>query len=140
MLSNVKHIAQHPTLRRLYAILWVAVVSVALLQSSMHPVIGPAQPPGPVSPERELFLTTAHLVAFSGMLVLIWWALHPAKHALLVALLFCWGYAIATELLQTLVPDRGASFYDLWMDFAAASIAALFISAHRKRQAAGKRF
>lgn len=140
MRNKLKHIIQHPALRRLYAVVWVAVVSVTLLQSSMYPLIGPAQPPGPVSPERELFLTTAHLVAFSGMLVLIWWALHPARHALRVALLFCWGYALATELLQTLVPDRGASLYDLWMDFAATSIAALLISAHRKRQEAGKRF
>lgn len=130
---------QHRTLRRLYAVVWVALASVALLQSSMHPLIGPALP-GPTTPERELFLTAAHLATFSGLLVLIWWALHPARHALLVALLFCWSYAIATELLQTLVPDRVASLYDLWMDFAAASIAALFISARRKRQEAGKRF
>lgn len=139
-MRSIKATVQRPTLRRLYAVVWVAVASVALLQSSMHPLIGPAQPPGPVSPERELFLTAAHLVVFSGMLVLVWWALHPARHALLVALLFCWGYAVATELLQTLAPDRGASLYDLWMDFAAVSIAALLISAQRKRQEAGKRF
>jgi VanZ family protein len=117
----------HPALRWLCAVVWLAVVTLTLLQSSEHPLVGPPQPRGPVSLEREIFLTSAHIVAFSGMVVLIWWGLQPARRALSVALAFCWVYAIATELLQTLVIDRGASFSDLFFDFAASGIAVWLI-------------
>lgn len=119
------------------AVLWLAVVTVTLLQSSEHPLLGPGQPPGPVSLEREIFLTTAHIVAFAGMLFLVWWGLQPARRALLVALVFCWGYGIATELLQTLVIDRGASFSDLFFDFAASGMAAFLIDRYQRRQETG---
>jgi VanZ family protein len=125
---------QHPALRWLCAVIWLAVVTLTLLQSSEHPLVGPPQPRGPVSLQREIFLTSAHIVAFSGMLFLIWWGLQPARRALLVALGFCWLYGIATELLQTLVIDRGASFSDLFFDFAASSMMAFLIFRYQKRQ------
>ncbi len=123
-------------LRWLCALVWLAVVTVTLLQSSEHPLVGPAQPPGPVSLEREIFLTSAHIVAFSGMSFLIWWGLQPARRALFIALAFCWCYGVATELLQTLVIDRGASFSDLFFDFAASGIMAYLIYRYQQRQEA----
>ncbi len=124
---------QPPFVRRFAAGGWVALITVTLLQSSEHPLIGPGQPPGPVTLERELLLTAAHIVAFSGLLVLIWAGLYPARRALMVALVFCFAYGVATELLQTLVIDRGASFYDLFMDFSASIIAALLVHKHTRR-------
>ncbi|MEP7291189.1 MAG: VanZ family protein [Chloroflexota bacterium] len=135
-MHSINRIAlQPPILRRLYAVLWVAVVTVTLLQSSEHPLIGPGQPPGPVSLERDILLTAAHAIAFSGLLTLLWWALHPARRALSVSLIFCWCYGVATELLQTLQVDRGASLSDLLMDFAASGAAALVIARRGRSQA-----
>lgn len=128
-----------PNVRRLYIIAWMILITVTLLQSSRSPLVGPPAPPGPPSYERELFLTSGHVVAFSVMLVLLWWALHPAPRALLVALAVCWTYGGATELLQMLVPDRGASWGDFAVDCLVSGLAALIIygcsswATHRER-------
>jgi VanZ family protein len=118
---------QTPTLRRLYAVVWVALVTVTLLQSSSSPVVGPPAPPGPPDYEREIFLTTGHIVAFSIMLVLVWWALRPAPHALPVAFVTCCALGILTEFLQALVPDRSVSFGDLAVNCLVSAAAALLI-------------
>ncbi len=118
---------QRPILRRLYIVGWVALVTVTLLQSSAKPVVGPPAPPGAPDDTREFFLTMGHVVAFSIMLALLWWALRPAPHALIVALVTCCVYGAATELLQTLVPDRAATFSDFAVDCAVSSLAALVI-------------
>ena len=120
-------ILTRPTFRRLYIVLWMILMTVTLLQSSGRPLVGPPAPPGAPSPSRELFLTTGHVVAFSVMLVLLWWALRPAPHALLAALATCWIYGALTELLQTLVPDRSASLDDFAVDCLVSGIAALII-------------
>lgn len=118
---------QHPTLRRLYVVGWLALVTVTLLQSSARPVVGPPAPPGHPDAARELFLTAGHVVAFAVLTALLWWALRPARHALLVAVVFCAIYGAATELLQTLVPDRGASLDDFAVDCLVSGITALAI-------------
>ncbi len=118
---------QSPWFRQLSAVAWVTLVTVTLLQSSGTPVVGPPAPPGPPSYERELFLTSGHVVAFSVMLVLLWWALRPAPHALAVALVTCCVYGALTELLQELVPDRSASLDDLLVDCLVSILAALLI-------------
>ncbi len=106
-------------------IAWVTLITVTLLQSSGNPVVGPPAPPGPPSASRELFLSTGHVVAFTGLMVLLWWALRPARHALAVALITCLIYSPVTELAQTLVPDRSSSFSDL----AVNSVTSLLIAA-----------
>ncbi|MFN8449262.1 MAG: VanZ family protein [Anaerolineae bacterium] len=118
---------QRPTLRHLYIVGWLALVTVTLLQSSAHPVVGPPAPPGHPDAARELFLTAGHVVAFSVMTALLWWALRPARHALLVGVVFCVVYGAATELLQTLVRDRGASLDDFAVDCLVSGITALAI-------------
>lgn len=118
---------KHPTARRLYIIGWMALVTVTLLQSSAHPVVGAPAPPGHPDATREFFLTMGHVVAFSVMTALLWWALRPARGALIVALSFCVVYGGATELLQTLVPDRGASLDDFAVDCLVSAITALAI-------------
>ena len=118
---------QQPTLRRIYVIAWVALVTVTLLQSSGSPVVGPPAPPGPPSASRELLLTTGHVVAFTGLMALLWWALRPARHALAAALITCLIYGLLTELAQTLVPDRSASFSDLAVNSLTSLLIAVLI-------------
>lgn len=116
-----------PLFRQLYAVVWVSLITVTLLQSSSSPVVGPPAPPGPPDYQRELFLTSGHIVAFSVMLVLLWWALRPAPHALPVALVSCFTLGILTEFLQALVPDRSVSFGDLAVNCLVSAAAALLI-------------
>ncbi len=118
---------RHPMLRRFYLIVWMILVTITLLQSSGQPVVGPPAPPGPPSPSRELFLTTGHVVAFSVMLVLLWWALPLAPHILVVSWVICCLFGGITELLQQLVPDRSASLDDFAVDCLVSGIAALLI-------------
>ena len=130
---SVKTIVYRPALRWLPAIFWQALVTITLLQSSEFPIIGPGHPPGPVDPAWELLLTVAHFVAFSGLVTLIWWGLRPARYALMVALVYCLLFGVATELLQTLVVDRGASVFDLVVDFSASGIAVWIIQRRMRR-------
>ena len=118
---------QHPMLRRVYILAWVAFMTVTLLQSSGRPIVGPPAPPGPPSDSRELFLTTGHIIGFTIMLVLLWWALRPAPRALSVALITCWVFGAVTELLQRLVPDRESAFGDFFVDCLVSAVAALLI-------------
>jgi VanZ family protein len=113
--------------RRLYALVWVTLVTVTLLQSSSAPVVGPPAPPGPPDYQRELLLTTGHIVAFSVMLVLLWWALRPAPRALPVSLVTCLVLGILTEFLQALVPDRSVSLGDLVVNCLVSLAAALLV-------------
>lgn len=118
---------RHPTARRLYIVVWMVLVTVTLLQSSAHPVVGPPAIPGQPDPTREIILFLGHVIAFSVMAALLWWALHPARHALAAALVFCVVYGGATELLQSLVPDRGASLEDFAVDCICSGIVAWLI-------------
>jgi VanZ family protein len=118
---------QSPLFRQGYAVAWVALVTVLLLQSSSTPVVGPPAPLGPPDYERELLLTIGHIVAFGVMLVLLWWALCPAPHALLVAFVTCCVFGTLTEFLQSLVPDRSVSLGDLAVNCLVSVAAALLI-------------
>lgn len=127
MIADLIEFLQQPMLRRLYAVAWVTLAAVTLLQSSGAPVVGPPAPPGAPSQAREYFLTGGHIIAFALMLLLIWWALRPAPHALIAALVCCLIFGWVTEAAQQLVPDRSASIDDLLVDWAASGIAALVI-------------
>jgi VanZ family protein len=107
-------IFQLPKLRLLYALAWTALVTLVLVQSSSQPVVGPAAPPGPPTPEREILLTCGHIIAFSILTVLWWWALTPhSPHALIQAVIVGLILGLVTEWAQTLVPDRSASLFDI---------------------------
>jgi VanZ family protein len=107
-------IFQHTALRLFYAFIWTALVTLVLVQSSSQPVVGPPAPPGPPALEREIFLTSAHVVAFSILTFLWWWGLLPISpraltHAVIIGLVL----GIVTEGAQTFVPDRSASLFDI---------------------------
>ncbi len=110
------HTLTHPALRWLYALGWTALALVALLQSSSQPVIGPAAPPGPPSLERELLLAFGHVVVFSILTALWWWALSTVlnpRAALALAVLIALVMGTLTEIGQASMPDRSASWEDL---------------------------
>jgi VanZ family protein len=107
---------QHPLFRYCYAIFWTGLVTLVLLQSSSQPVVGPAAPPGHPTLEREIFLTTGHIIAFSILSLLWWWAFIsrlPMIKSLIFSALIALPLGLVTEILQTLVPDRSASLFDL---------------------------
>jgi VanZ family protein len=121
---------QHPLLRFAYALAWTALVTLLLVQSSSHPVVGPAAPPGQPSLEREIFLTSGHIVAFSILTFLWWWALlpisaHPLTHTIVIGLIL----GLVTEWAQALVPDRSASLFDMATNVLVIGVTAWLIRA-----------
>ncbi len=109
-------------LRGLLTTGYVMLMTLVLIQPSGEPVVGPAAPRG-FNMGWEIFMTGCHLVAFSLLTVLLWWALLPSlswRRALVMAVLFVCGYSFLTETLQALVPDRSASLFDLTCNCGAA--------------------
>lgn len=107
---------RHHLLRQGIALAYTALLLLFLLQSSSQPVVGPAAPPGEPDLGREILLTFGHVLGFS-LLVLLWWSAFdltlPSGRAILLAVIIALVLGLMTELLQTLVPDRGASLFDL---------------------------
>lgn len=107
---------RHSLLRQFIALAYTAVLLLFLLQSSSQPVVGPAAPPGEPDLGREILLTSGHIFGF-GLLVLLWWSVFrlnlPTGRSLLLAVIIALTLGLLTELLQNLVPDRGASLFDL---------------------------
>ncbi len=119
-------------LRIAAALVYTALLTLVLIQSSAQPVIGP------VAPEEynlawDILLTIGHLVGFSLLVFLIWSALATAAspmRSLIIAVIFACVLGLITELLQTLVPDRSASLFDLICDWGVAFAMAYVI--HRQ--------
>lgn len=98
------------------ALAWTGLLCVLLLQSSAEPVIGPAAPPGPASPVREILLTIGHIGGFSVLIMLWFWSLSGMlsfHRALLGAITIALVLGTTTEVLQNTIPDRSASLWDL---------------------------
>lgn len=95
---------------------------ITLLQSSKAPVVGQAAPPD-WRLDYEIFLTFAHFISFGGFTVLWGWVFAlrmPMHRAALFAFVGAILFSILTESLQTFVPDRGASLWDLGINALAA--------------------
>jgi VanZ family protein len=106
------------------------VLTLVLLQSSAQPVIGPAAPPGAPDLGRELYLTAGHLVGFSLLTALWWWAFTvrlSSSRALVLAVLIALSLGVVTEIAQTLVADRSASAFDMAANAVSALAAAWVI-------------
>lgn len=117
----------HPALRWLYALGWTSLALVTLLQSSSQPVIGPPAPPGAPSLSRELLLTLGHVVVFSLLTALWWWALAASMNphtALMVAVMIALALGTLTEIGQAAMPDRAASWVDLIVNWLATFLTA----------------
>jgi VanZ family protein len=95
---------------------WIVIMLALLLQSSGRPMVGPAAPPGSPDLGREIYLMIGHIVGFAVLTLVLWWALVAnlsVSRALMMAVVFALIFGIVTELLQTLVIDRTASWFDL---------------------------
>lgn len=119
-------------LRIVVAIVYLAVLTLILLQSSAHPYLGPSAPPE-FNLAWEMLMTASHLTCFGLLVLVIWSALitvTTSNRALVVAVIFACSLGLVTELLQMLVPDRGASLFDLACDWGVAFLVAYAI--HRR--------
>ena len=124
--------------RRAVALGFTLLTTVMLVQSSSHPIVGPPAPPGAPDLKREIELTIGHVVVFTSLVGLWWWAFLPdlpSRRALFVAVGFALIYGVITELAQTAVPDREVSLYDVVMNWCSTALAATFII-HRQRRTA----
>ncbi len=118
------------------AFAWTMLVTVLLVQSSGHPMIGPPAPPGTPSLTRELELTAGHVITFFVLVVLWWWALSTAlaePRALFVAVGFALIFGLLTEVAQSAVPDREVSLFDLAVNWSVTIIAAVVISSRWRK-------
>ena len=122
-------------LRWLYAILWTLILLVLLLQSSGQPVVGPPAPPGDPSPSRELLFTFGHFLGFT-ILPFLWWRVFSlySDHAMLYAVGVALIMSFSTEYLQSFVPDRSASIFDLTVNALAIVFAAMILAPMFQRQ------
>lgn len=117
-------------LRWLVALAWTVLVTVLLVQSSSEPVVGPAAPPGDPTLGRELMLVAGHVVAFSVLTALWWWAaqtMMPASRALFVAVVVAMVVGGLTEVAQMAVSDRSASLLDLGVNWVVAAVTARYL-------------
>src|SRR5262249_17392113 len=109
--------------------------SAAIQQSS---VCRPWAPPGAPDPGREILLTSGHIAGFTLLVLAWWWALRPSRHALLTAVIIALLLGTVTELLQTLVPDRSSSWFDLITNYVVTLGEALVIHKQRPTWTANK--
>ena len=116
-------------LRIALALAYTALLTLVLVQSSAQPVIGPVAP-REYNLAWEILLTIGHLVGFSLLVLMIWSALTTVTspvRSLIIAVIFACLLGLITELLQTLVPDRSSSLFDLACDWGVAFAVAYFI-------------
>jgi VanZ family protein len=111
--------AAHPLIRALITLSYAAILTLVLVQSSGQPIVGPPAPPGPPSLGREILLTFGHIVGF-GLFTALWtWtfaARLPLRRSVLLAVILALIYSPVTELAQSLVPDRSASLWDIFVN------------------------
>jgi VanZ family protein len=132
--TEVTPLFNHPIVNNRFfriaiALAYTALLTLVLVQSSAQPVVGPVAP-REFNLAWEIFLTTGHLVGFSFLVFLIWSALTtvaPSTRSLIVAVVFACVLGLITEILQTLVPDRSSSLFDLACDWGVTFAVAYFI-------------
>ncbi|MBI1279574.1 MAG: hypothetical protein GC179_15715 [Anaerolineaceae bacterium] len=124
-------------LRIITAVGYIALLTLVLLQSSAHPVVGPSAPPE-FNLGWEILMTTAHLTGFGLLVVFIWSAMTTvtsSHRALITAFIFACLLGLITELLQSLVPDRGSSLFDLACDCGIAFTVVVLIGRQMRKLA-----
>ncbi|MBL8155676.1 MAG: VanZ family protein, partial [Anaerolineae bacterium] len=102
-------------LRSAVAVAYTTLMTVLLLQSSARPLVGPVAP-REFNLVWEILLTLGHLVGFGILTSLCIWAfsaLTPRRRGIVITLVFVCAFGLVTEALQTLVPDRSVSWFDL---------------------------
>jgi VanZ family protein len=128
---------QQPVFRLAYAVIWTALATLLLLQSSVEPVIGPAASPGELTLTGELLMFTGHAVVFTGMTALWWWAFataSPPHRALAITVIAMLAMGTLTEMLQTFSNSRNPSLDDLSVNWLMTIATALFIQLRMQRR------
>ncbi len=128
---------QRPRVRRVYALAYSAFMTLVLVQPSARPVVGPPAPPGPPTLEREILLTTGHIIAFAVLTALWTWTFAPRvplRRSLLLAVVIGLSLGLVTELVQNAVPGRGASVLDITANSLATLGTAWFIHVRKAAQ------
>lgn len=129
-------ILRRPHIRAVLALAWTLLLTVLLVQPSSQPVIGPPAPPGPPSLARETMLTLGHIVGFSMLVMLWWWALSPRRslrRSLFVAVGFALIFGALTELAQIASANRSPSLVDLIVNWGVTAATAVGILIERRR-------
>jgi VanZ family protein len=126
---------QNPLVRQIIVLAYTAVLTIVLLQSSRQPYVGPAAPPGAPDPGREFLLISGHIIGFTILVLLWWWVLSPWPRALLIAVLIALLLGTITEILQSLVPDRSSSWFDLVTNYVVTLAVAWIIHSYTLRTA-----
>ena len=122
-------IVQQPSFRIGLSIAYTALLTLVLVQSSAHPLVGPVAP-REYNLAWEILLTAGHLIGFTLLVVLLYSALVTVTtpvRALIVAVIFACSLGLLTEFIQSFVPDRSASLFDLACDWGMAFVAAYWI-------------
>ena len=117
------------------AIAYTALLTLLLVQSSAHPLLGPSAPQE-FNLGWEILLTLAHFFGFALLVLLIWGALAAGgarRWALIAAVLFACTLGLSTEMLQSIVPDRSASLFDLAVNWGVSLLVARHISLRGQR-------
>jgi VanZ family protein len=127
---------QPPLTWQIAALVYTALLTLLLLQSSSQPIVGPAAPPGPPDLGREILLTSGHIVGFALLVLVWWWALSITSNfsrALVLTVVISLTLGIVTELLQNFVPDRSSSLFDLAVNTVVTLVTATIIYKHGSR-------
>jgi VanZ family protein len=127
-LTWVTHVAR--PLRILLTAAYLVVLTATLLQPSQQPLLGPAAPKT-YNLGWDILLTLAHVVGFGLLTLLLWWVQYPPapfRWALRTALLCACILGVTTEFLQSMVPDRSVSPFDLLVNCGVALLVARLIA------------
>jgi VanZ family protein len=129
-INTSMRILNNPILRHVLALAWTLLATVLLVQSSSQPVVGPAAPVGAPDLIREIQLTIGHIVVFSILVFLWWWAARvylPSKRALFAAVVFAAMFGLITEAAQTFSANRSPSLYDLVVNWLVITLTAIWL-------------
>lgn len=98
------------------AVGWAVFLLAYLVQQPGSPPVEVVAPVAAPHWQREIAFTVGHISGF-GMLFALWvGALRPRPRAGWGALIIAGGVGILAEFLQSQIPDRSASLYDLVMN------------------------
>jgi VanZ family protein len=121
--------------RIVLALGYTALLTLLLVQSSARPLLGPSAPQE-FNLVWEILLTLAHFLGFALLVLFVWGALAAGgaqRWALIAAVLFACTLGLSTELLQSLVPDRSASLFDLAVNWGVSLLVARHIHLRGQR-------
>ena len=105
-------------LRWVFAFGWTAFLLYYLTRQPGTPAVEVIAPVAAPDWQREVAFTIGHILGF-GILFMLWWLAWQdmnASRSLIIAIAITLGVGLTAEFLQSLMPDRSASVYDMMMN------------------------